>query len=84
MTTKTREQIRIPISGMTCASCVSHVTHAIEEVPGMEEVDVNLATEKATVSLADNAVGLGDLVNAVEDAGLRRGHKRRSRWASAV
>ncbi len=69
MTTKTREQIRIPISGMTCASCVSHVAHAIEDVPGVEEVDVNLATEKATVSLADNAVGLGDLVNAVEDAG---------------
>ena len=36
MTTETREKISIPIKGMTCASCVTHVQHALEEVSGVE------------------------------------------------
>ena len=69
MTTETKEQITIPIRGMTCASCVSHVTRALEGVRGVEEVNLNLATEKATVMLEPKAVDLDDLVEAVEDAG---------------
>ena len=69
MTTETMRQITLPIKGMTCASCVSHVTHALEEAPGVEEATVNLATEKATVKQGLEAAMLGDLVRAVEDAG---------------
>ena len=74
MTTETMRQITLPIKGMTCASCVSHVTHALEEAPGVEEATVNLATEKATVKQGLEAAMLGDLVRAVEDAGVRRRH----------
>ena len=69
MTTETRDLITLPIKGMTCASCVSHVATALEEALGVEEVTVNLATEKATVRLSSRDVRLGDLVDAVEDAG---------------
>ena len=62
-------QIVLPIEGMTCASCVAHVGHALEGAPGVAEVHVNLATEKATVTVADRHAGLGALVHAVEDAG---------------
>jgi Cu+-exporting ATPase len=37
------------IGGMTCASCVRRVEKALAKVPGVEQVSVNLATEKATV-----------------------------------
>ena len=37
------------ISGMTCASCVARVEKAIRAVPGVKEVSVNLATERAHV-----------------------------------
>ncbi|SDF35982.1 heavy metal translocating P-type ATPase [Sulfitobacter delicatus] len=39
----------IPITGMTCASCVLRVERAIAQVPGVVEASVNLATERAEV-----------------------------------
>ncbi len=69
MVVQTREQMTFPVKGMTCAACVSHVTNALVKVPGVDQVNVNLATEKATVTLADESPELGDLVYALEDAG---------------
>jgi Cu+-exporting ATPase len=76
MTTETREKISIPIKGMTCASCVTHVQHALEEVSGVEEINVNLATEKATITLGSKAADLDDLVFAIEDAGYGVGTEK--------
>lgn len=76
MTTETREKISIPIKGMTCASCVTHVQHALEEVSGVEEINVNLATEKATITLGSKAAELDDLVFAIEDAGYGVGTEK--------
>jgi Cu+-exporting ATPase len=59
----------LSIGGMTCASCVAHVEHALSGVPGVLEASVNLATEKATVAYVPGAVQLGDLERAVADAG---------------
>jgi Cu+-exporting ATPase len=61
--------IELPITGMTCASCVRNVERAIGRQPGVLEVAVNLATEKATVQYLPNAVRRGDLIKAVEGAG---------------
>jgi len=57
------------VTGMTCASCVVHVEHALKEVPGVTGVNVNLATERATVEYEGDEVKTDDLVVAVEDAG---------------
>lgn len=64
----TIEQITLPVKGMTCASCVAHVSNALNDVEGVNETSVNLATEKATITLGQS-VDLGDLVYALEDAG---------------
>jgi Cu+-exporting ATPase len=61
-------EIRLPIEGMTCASCVSRVERALQRVPGVAKAEVNLATETATVALADGA-SAESLVAAVRDAG---------------
>ncbi|MBZ0280394.1 MAG: heavy metal translocating P-type ATPase [Anaerolineae bacterium] len=61
--------MELPITGMTCASCVRNVERAIQKQPGILSVNVNLATEKATVSYVPGAVRRGDLVKAVEAAG---------------
>ncbi|MBM3934800.1 MAG: copper-translocating P-type ATPase [SAR202 cluster bacterium] len=63
------EKVQLSIGGMTCASCVRHVEHALSGVDGVRSATVNLATEKATVEYAPGAVSLGDLRFAVEDAG---------------
>ena len=56
------------IGGMTCASCVRRVEKALAKVPGVGQVSVNLATEKATVH-ADTSVSRDQLVAAVTKAG---------------
>jgi len=62
-------KIVLPIQGMTCASCANHVARALKKVPGVAEAQVNLATEKATVTFENGAVPLQDLIQAVRDAG---------------
>jgi Cation transport ATPase len=63
------EQLELPISGMTCASCVMRVEKALKKTPGVLDASVNLATERASVTLAPGMADLGTLTAAVEAAG---------------
>ncbi len=63
------QRIDLPISGMTCASCVRRVEKALAKVPGVTEASVNLATEKARVDFDPQTVNLDQLRQAVEKAG---------------
>jgi Au+-exporting ATPase len=61
-------QVSLPIEGMTCASCVGRVEAALAKVEGVQNVSVNLATERADIRL--NAfVNRMALVEAVEKVG---------------
>ncbi len=76
MVASPNSQITLPITGMTCAACVSHVSDALGDISGVENVSVNLATEKASLELRSDAVDLSTLTGAVEDAGYGIGtHK---------
>jgi Cu+-exporting ATPase len=57
------------LSGMTCASCVGHIEKALNQLDGVSSVNVNLATEKATVEYDPANVGITDFRKAVEGAG---------------
>jgi P-type Cu+ transporter len=61
--------LELPITGMTCASCVRNVERAIGKQPGILSVNVNLATEKASVNYLPGNVRRADLIHAVEKAG---------------
>ena len=61
-------EFELPIEGMTCASCVGRVEKALKAVPGVQDVTVNLATERASV-VAGPGVSLPALTGAVERAG---------------
>ena len=61
--------LTLPVRGMTCASCVSHVESALKEVPGVASVTVSLATERATIQFANGGVPIERLRAAVEDVG---------------
>jgi copper chaperone len=58
------------VQGMTCGHCVSSVTEEVQEIPGVERVDVVLETGSVTVTssepLDDSAVRA-----AVEEAGYQ-------------
>jgi P-type Cu+ transporter len=70
MSTATPEErtAEFSVSGMTCASCVARVEKVLKRVPGVENVSVNLATEKAVVH-ANGAVSDDQLVAAIVKAG---------------
>ena len=61
------QELRLPIRGMTCASCVRRVEGALAGVPGVAAASVNLATEEATVTAAGTP--LAALREAVGKAG---------------
>jgi Cu+-exporting ATPase len=63
------DKITLPIGGMTCAACVMHVENGLKSVPGVLNVAVNLATERATVEMVPGAVTIADLKHAVEEVG---------------
>jgi len=73
MTPSKSNEVTLPIEGMTCASCVRRVEKALTKVPGVGAANVNLATEKATVSFDPSIVDLGQLRGAVEKAGYAVG-----------
>jgi len=62
-------ELSLPVEGMTCASCVRRVEKALEGVSGVESVNVNLATETATVRYLPGSATRADMVAAVESAG---------------
>ncbi|CAG8869488.1 Copper-exporting P-type ATPase [Pseudomonas fluorescens] len=60
--------LELLIGGMTCASCAGRVERALGKLPGVQQVSVNLANERAhiqTLGSIDDSV----LVQAVERAG---------------
>ncbi len=65
----TQQTIEVPIQGMDCAECSNHVQQAIESLPGVETVNVFLASEKAVVQLDPHQVDLGRIRQAVADVG---------------
>ncbi|WP_297779499.1 heavy metal translocating P-type ATPase [uncultured Roseovarius sp.] len=61
--------VRLNIASMSCASCVGRVDKALAVLPGVLDVNVNLASETATVTYLEGAVSVVDLMKAGSDAG---------------
>ncbi|MEN8356984.1 MULTISPECIES: heavy metal translocating P-type ATPase [Acinetobacter] len=62
------QPIELSIDGMTCASCVTRVEKALKKVPGVEQANVNLATEHAWIQ-PNATVSSQDLIRAIQKAG---------------
>ncbi|MEN5243096.1 copper resistance metal-translocating P1-type ATPase CueA [Pseudomonas atacamensis] len=63
-----RQTVELSIDGMTCASCVGRVERALNKVPGVSSVSVNLANERAHLELLGQ-VDTQTLLDAVSKAG---------------
>ena len=60
----------LAVEGMTCASCVARIEKALNKIPGVTSVGVNLATERAEVSYDAARAGPDDFVSAVTRTGF--------------
>jgi P-type Cu+ transporter len=64
------QSYEIAIEGMTCASCVGRVEKSLGKLEGVKSAQVNLATEKAKVTVDTGVVGPADIIRAVEKTGF--------------
>lgn len=62
-------EVTLSLASMTCASCVGRVNAALEAVPGVIEVSVNLASETASIRYLDGVVTPETLREAATGAG---------------
>ena len=58
----------IKVSGMGCENCVHHVTRALEGIPGIKNVKVDLQTGEVTFDNPD-AVSMEKISAIIEEAG---------------
>ncbi len=63
------EEWDLSIGGMHCASCVAQVEAALGSATGVQEARVNLATQRATVSVDPGRADFDQLISSVTKAG---------------
>jgi Cu+-exporting ATPase len=65
------ETITLRTGGMTCASCAQAITKSLLKTEGVKDANVNLATEKATVSFSPGKTNYAKIKKAIEDTGYQ-------------
>ena len=59
--------LKLEVAGMSCGHCVRAVREALDSVPGVKVEQVQVGS--ATVSFDENKTSVGDMVDAVYNAG---------------
>ena len=62
--------LSLKVEGMTCAACSSRLEKVLSRLEGVDRAVVNLATEKAVVTVFSGSVSLEMLIEAVRKAGF--------------
>jgi Cd2+/Zn2+-exporting ATPase/Cu+-exporting ATPase len=63
------KRLELPIAGMDCAECTTHVKNALAALPGIQVVEVFLASERASLRYDPAQVDLAAMRRAVAAAG---------------
>ncbi len=66
-----RCRVVFSLEGMTCASCAMRIEKGLKKVPGIIDAQVNLATERATVTYDPEQTGVEQMVQKVETVGYK-------------
>lgn len=59
----------LPVKGMTCASCVARVEKVLGKIEGIENAQVNFATEKVSFDINENVADLNEAAKKLEKYG---------------
>jgi Cu+-exporting ATPase len=59
----------LALSGMTCSSCVSSITHAVEQLSSVRTVNINLLTSSGVVAF-EGKNNMQEIVESIEDCGF--------------
>ncbi|NFG63487.1 heavy metal translocating P-type ATPase [Clostridium sp. CMCC3677] len=61
----------LKVEGMTCSACANRVERVTKKLEGVQESNVNFATEKITIVVDEDLAGYSDIKAAVEKAGYK-------------
>ncbi|MBN1056627.1 heavy metal translocating P-type ATPase [Clostridium botulinum] len=61
----------LKVEGMTCSACANRVERVTKKLQGVQESNVNFATEKLTIVVDEDVAGYSDIKTAVEKAGYK-------------
>lgn len=59
------------IEGMTCSACANRIERVVKKLEGIENANVNFATEKLTVEMEERKIKEDEIKAAVEKAGYK-------------
>jgi len=71
-----KKKAHIHITGMTCATCASTIEKSLAETPGVEQANVNFASEKASVEYDPSKVDLPQLKDTISQLGYNVATKK--------
>ncbi len=57
--------------GVTCPTCVTNIESFVQQLPGIDRVDVNFGAERVTVAFDPDQVSVADMKAAIESSGYR-------------
>ncbi|WP_291625040.1 heavy metal translocating P-type ATPase [Clostridium sp.] len=60
---------KVKITGMTCSACANRVQKVVGKLDGVEEANVNFATETLNVKYDNDKINNSDIESAIEKAG---------------
>jgi Cu+-exporting ATPase len=66
---KKPDKASIHITGMTCTTCARTVEKGLSQTPGVEQADVNFASEKASIKYDPTKVNLAKIKDTVSELG---------------
>ena len=64
-------KMTLKIGGMHCAACSRAVERALKKTDGIEDANVNIATEKAVFNYDEKKIKYDDIVNVIVKAGYQ-------------
>src|SRR5579875_3113040 len=65
------QQTTLAIEGMTCASCSMRIEKGLKKLPGILDAQVNLATERGTVTYDPQQTDIEQMLQKVEALGYQ-------------
>ena len=63
------DMISLPVTGMDCANCATAVERSIQKIDGIDQVHVNLASERASFEHRGGNKAIFDVIDKVTKAG---------------
>jgi len=66
---KKTNKVSIHITGMTCTTCAATIEKGLSQTPGVEQADVNFASEAASIKYDSTSIDLGKIKNTISQLG---------------